>query len=243
MACRHARHRSGRAGERAPGDGWPLRRLQGLGWLRARLPDRPGAWIRRQAMHSSKPASGRQRRVLPPSRRGRVGAISRLGIRRGRRAGPRRGRGRRQDDRRGESSNGDVDASAARGDRSQGQGSSALMAESSPSALPLTGVTVVALEQAVAGPFCSRQLADMGARVIKIERPGTGDFDRAYDGTLNGLSAYFAWLNRGKESVVLDLKTVGGRDALERLVQRGGGFILNPAPGGVGGFGAGLWGV
>ena len=113
------------------------------------------------------------------------------------------------------------------------------MAESSPSALPLTGVTVVALEQAVAGPFCSRQLADMGARVIKIERPGTGDFARAYDGTLNGLSAYFAWLNRGKESVVLDLKTVGGRDALERLVQRADVFIHNLAPGAVERFGLG----
>lgn len=113
------------------------------------------------------------------------------------------------------------------------------MAESSPSALPLTGVTVVALEQAVAGPFCSRQLADMGARVIKIERPGTGDFARAYDGTLNGLSAYFAWLNRGKESVVLDLKTVGGRDALEQLVQRADVFIHNLAPGAVERFGLG----
>ena len=68
------------------------------------------------------------------------------------------------------------------------------MTDPSPPGLPLSGVSVVALEQAVTGPFCSRQLADMGARVIKIERPDTGDFARDYDGTLNGLSAYFAWL-------------------------------------------------
>ena len=73
------------------------------------------------------------------------------------------------------------------------------------SPLPLTGLRVVALEQAVAGPFCSRQLADMGADVIKVERPDGGDFARNYDGALNGLSAYFAWLNRGKRSITLDL--------------------------------------
>ncbi len=72
--------------------------------------------------------------------------------------------------------------------------------------LPLAGLRVVALEQAVAGPFASRQLADMGADVIKIERPDGGDSARAYDGAVNGVSAYFAWLNRGKRSVVLDLK-------------------------------------
>jgi crotonobetainyl-CoA:carnitine CoA-transferase CaiB-like acyl-CoA transferase len=97
--------------------------------------------------------------------------------------------------------------------------------------LPLSGVTVVALEQAVTGPFCSRQLADMGARVIKIERPDGGDFARGYDSALHGLSAYFAWLNRGKESVVLDLKTDEGRLALERLVRRSDVFVHNLAPG------------
>jgi itaconate CoA-transferase len=74
------------------------------------------------------------------------------------------------------------------------------------SSLPWRDLRVVTLEQAVAGPFCSRQLADMGADVIKVERPDGGDFARAYDGALNGLSAYFAWLNRGKRSITLDLK-------------------------------------
>src|SRR6202044_132186 len=74
------------------------------------------------------------------------------------------------------------------------------------SELPFSGLRVVALEQAVAAPFCSRQLADLGAEVVKIERPDGGDFARGYDGALNGLSAYFAWLNRGKRSIVLDLK-------------------------------------
>lgn len=72
--------------------------------------------------------------------------------------------------------------------------------------LPLEGVTVVSLEQAVAAFYATRQLADLGARVIKIERPG-GDFAREYDRAVQGLSAYFVWCNRGKESVVLDLKT------------------------------------
>ena len=99
--------------------------------------------------------------------------------------------------------------------------------------LPLSGLLVVALEQAVTGPFCSRQLADMGARVIKIERPDGGDFARGYDGALHGLSAYFAWLNRGKESVVLDLKTDPGLAALQRLVRRADVFVHNLAPGAV----------
>jgi len=83
--------------------------------------------------------------------------------------------------------------------------------------MPLSGIRVVTLEQAVAGPFCSRQLADHGAEVIKIERPDGGDSARAYDNVLNGTSAYFAWLNRGKQSVVLDLKQDGDRDAGEDL--------------------------
>lgn len=99
--------------------------------------------------------------------------------------------------------------------------------------MPLSGLTVVALEQAVTGPFCSRQLADLGARVIKIERPDGGDFARGYDGALHGLSAYFAWLNRGKESVVLDLKTASGRAAMTRLVRRADVFVHNLAPGSV----------
>jgi itaconate CoA-transferase len=99
--------------------------------------------------------------------------------------------------------------------------------------LPLSGVTVVAVEQAVTGPFCTQQMADMGARVIKIERPDGGDFARGYDGTLNGLSAYFAWLNRGKESVVLDLKRESGRTTLEQLVRGADVFVHNLAPGAV----------
>ena len=72
--------------------------------------------------------------------------------------------------------------------------------------LPLEGVTVVSLEQAVAAPFATRQLADLGARVVKVERPGTGDFSRSYDATVKGLSSHFVWLNRSKESLTLDLK-------------------------------------
>ena len=72
--------------------------------------------------------------------------------------------------------------------------------------LPFEGITVVALEQAVAAPFATRQLADLGARVIKIERPPAGDFARRYDDTVNGLSSHFVWLNRSKESLTLDLK-------------------------------------
>jgi len=90
---------------------------------------------------------------------------------------------------------------------------------------------VVAVEQAVAGPFCSRQLADLGADVIKIERPDGGDFARGYDGALNGLSAYFAWLNRGKRSVALDLRTEEGRRALGTLLGTADVFVHNLAPG------------
>ena len=72
--------------------------------------------------------------------------------------------------------------------------------------LPLEGITVVALEQAVAVPFATRQLADLGARVIKIERPVHGDFARGYDTTVRGLASHFVWLNRSKESLTLDLK-------------------------------------
>ena len=96
---------------------------------------------------------------------------------------------------------------------------------------PLDGLRVVALEQAVAAPFCSRQLADLGADVIKIERPDGGDSARSYDGALNGVSAYFAWLNRGKKSVVLDLKQELERDAASRLIDRADVVVSNLAPG------------
>jgi crotonobetainyl-CoA:carnitine CoA-transferase CaiB-like acyl-CoA transferase len=99
--------------------------------------------------------------------------------------------------------------------------------------LPLKGTTVVALEQAVAAPFATRQLADLGARVIKIERPGTGDFARAYDTTVKGLSSHFAWLNRSKQSLTLDLKHPDARRVLWQLLARSDVFIHNLAPGAV----------
>ncbi|MFP5021891.1 CaiB/BaiF CoA transferase family protein [Pseudonocardia phyllosphaerae] len=95
---------------------------------------------------------------------------------------------------------------------------------------PLDGTVVVAVEQAVAAPFATRQLADLGARVIKVERPGQGDFARGYDATALGQSSHFVWLNRGKESVTLDLKDAGGRDALEKLIGRADVVVQNLAP-------------
>ena len=96
---------------------------------------------------------------------------------------------------------------------------------------PLNGVLVVTLEQAVAAPFATRQLADLGARVIKIERPGRGDFARDYDSAAgDGMSSWFVWLNRSKESVVLDLKTTGGRRALDALIEAADVFVCNLAP-------------
>src|SRR5881296_4623631 len=105
---------------------------------------------------------------------------------------------------------------------------------------PLEGITVIALEQAIAAPLASRHLADLGARVIKIERPGTGDFARTYDTTVKGMASYFVWLNRGKESLTLDLKHPGAADALHRLLDRADVFLHNLAPGAVDrlGFGA-----
>jgi itaconate CoA-transferase len=97
--------------------------------------------------------------------------------------------------------------------------------------VPFDQLTVVALEQAVAAPFATRQLADLGARVIKIERPGTGDFARGYDTTVQGLSSYFVWLNRSKQSVTLDLKKPGGAYILDRLLTRADVFVQNVAPG------------
>jgi crotonobetainyl-CoA:carnitine CoA-transferase CaiB-like acyl-CoA transferase len=96
---------------------------------------------------------------------------------------------------------------------------------------PLSGVTVVALEQAVAAPYASRQLADLGARVIKVERPGSGDFARSYDGRVRGLSSHFVWANRNKESLTLDFKDPRGLAVLRRLVDRADVFLQNLAPG------------
>jgi itaconate CoA-transferase len=107
--------------------------------------------------------------------------------------------------------------------------------------LPLEGITVVSLEQAVAAPFATRQLADLGARVVKVERPGVGDFARGYDETVKGLSSHFVWLNRSKESLTLDLKQPEAKDILKRLLERADVFIQNLAPGAAErlGFGAG----
>ncbi|MEJ1201448.1 MULTISPECIES: CaiB/BaiF CoA-transferase family protein [unclassified Streptomyces] len=96
---------------------------------------------------------------------------------------------------------------------------------------PLRGVTVVSLEQAVAAPYASRQLADLGARVIKVERPGTGDFARAYDTRVRGLSSHFVWVNRNKESLTLDFKDPRGMDVLHRLIAKADVFLQNLAPG------------
>jgi itaconate CoA-transferase len=95
---------------------------------------------------------------------------------------------------------------------------------------PLEGLLVVSLEQAVAAPYCSSRLADAGARVIKIERP-EGDFARGYDGAVHGQSSYFVWLNRGKESLVADIKQPGDAALLHRLLARADVFIQNLAPG------------
>lgn len=97
--------------------------------------------------------------------------------------------------------------------------------------LPFDGITVVALEQAVAAPFASRQLADFGARVIKLERPGTGDFARSYDTQVRGASSHFVWLNRSKESLTLDVKQRDGKLVLQRLLERADVFIQNLGPG------------
>ncbi|KOV78772.1 CoA-transferase [Streptomyces sp. NRRL WC-3618] len=97
--------------------------------------------------------------------------------------------------------------------------------------LPLTGLTVIALEQAVAAPFATRQLADLGARVIKVERVDGGDFARAYDTAAHGLASHFVWCNRGKESVALDVKDPRGLSAVRRLVAGADVFVQNLAQG------------
>ena len=96
---------------------------------------------------------------------------------------------------------------------------------------PLDGITVVSLEHAIAAPFCSRQLADLGARVIKVERPGSGDFARGYDERVRGLSSHFVWTNRSKESLTLDLKQPEALDALKQLLGKADVLIQNLAPG------------
>ncbi|MGC7101472.1 CaiB/BaiF CoA transferase family protein [Amycolatopsis lurida] len=96
---------------------------------------------------------------------------------------------------------------------------------------PLAGITVVSLEQAVSAPMCSRTLGDFGARVIKVEQPRGGDFARHYDDVVNGLAAHFVWVNRGKESVTLDIKTPGGMAVLRGLLDRADVLVSNLAPG------------
>ena len=97
--------------------------------------------------------------------------------------------------------------------------------------LPLDGITVVSLEHAIAAPLCTRQLADLGARVIKIERPGTGDFARGYDERVRGLASHFVWTNRSKESLTLDVKHPGAKAILDALVGRADVLVQNLAPG------------
>ena len=99
------------------------------------------------------------------------------------------------------------------------------------SSAPLAGITIVAMEQAVSAPMCTRVLADFGARVIKVENPRGGDFARDYDDVVNGLAAHFVWANRGKESVTLDLKSEAGMDVLHRLLDRADALVSNLAPG------------
>lgn len=99
------------------------------------------------------------------------------------------------------------------------------------SELPLAGITVVSLEQAVAAPYATRQLADLGARVVKVERPDAGDFARGYDTTVHGQSSYFVWLNRSKESITLDLKAPEGRELLRELLDGADVFVQNLGPG------------
>src|SRR3990167_3553058 len=97
--------------------------------------------------------------------------------------------------------------------------------------LPLQGITVVSLEQAVAAPFTTRQLADLGARVIKIERPQMGDFARGYDKTVLGQSSQVVWLNRSKESFTLDVKHAAAKEVLDRLLSKADVFVQNLVPG------------
>jgi itaconate CoA-transferase len=105
------------------------------------------------------------------------------------------------------------------------------MSSPSPRNTPLAGITIVALEQVIAAPFATRQLAELGARVIKIERPDGGDSARGYDRTVKGLSSHFVWTNRGKESITLNLKSPSGMEVIHKLLARADVFIQNLAPG------------
>ncbi|MFA3129892.1 CaiB/BaiF CoA-transferase family protein [Acinetobacter pittii] len=96
---------------------------------------------------------------------------------------------------------------------------------------PLEDITVITLEHAIAAPFCTRQLADLGARVIKIERPNVGDFARKYDERVDGMSSHFIWTNRSKESLTLDLKAEFGQSILEQLIKKADILVQNLAPG------------
>ena len=103
-----------------------------------------------------------------------------------------------------------------------------------PPAAPLAGLTVLGLEQAIAAPLCTRHLADLGARVIKIEQPGGGDMARHYDGVVRGLAAHFVWLNHGKQSAALDLTEPSGLDVFTGLLARADVLVSNLAPGALG---------
>ncbi|WP_409314391.1 CaiB/BaiF CoA transferase family protein [Pseudomonas putida] len=105
------------------------------------------------------------------------------------------------------------------------------MSSASPHVRPLDGLTVVSLEHAIAAPFCTRQLADLGARVIKVERPGVGDFARAYDTRAEGLASHFVWTNRSKESLTLDIKKEGAAEVLYQLLESADVLVQNLAPG------------
>jgi crotonobetainyl-CoA:carnitine CoA-transferase CaiB-like acyl-CoA transferase len=105
------------------------------------------------------------------------------------------------------------------------------MQHPAPQPLPLDGITVIAVEQAVSAPFATRQLADLGARVVKVERPDGGDFARGYDTAAAGLASHFVWCNRGKESIALDLKDPRGLELLHRLVEGADVFVQNLAQG------------
>ncbi|MCG7360569.1 CoA transferase [Roseomonas sp. ACRSG] len=105
---------------------------------------------------------------------------------------------------------------------------------------PLDGILVVSLEQAIAAPYCTRLLADLGARVIKVERPDSGDFARAYDKRARGLASHFVWCNRSKESVTLDLKSPAGVEALRGLIARADVLVQNLAPGALARLGPGF---
>lgn len=108
-----------------------------------------------------------------------------------------------------------------------------------PTTGPLAGLTVLALEQALAGPLCTRHLGDLGARVIKIERTGKGDLARSYDSAVHGQSSYFVWVNRGKESIALDLKQPASLEVLHRLIAKSDIIVQNLAPGAAARLGAG----